>query len=136
MSQCLVGKEAQHVSLSREGGVERESIADIKSFSTLAHEPCHFRVLCSRFAEGYEFSDPEFATGEGGKNKIHAKNLRGKCKRRALTSASERAFYPVRKVQARAAAEQLARKGRTGTRTYSCREAANSQELAATDPAA
>lgn len=87
MSQCLVGKEAQHVSLSREGGVERESIADTKSFSTLAHEPYHFRVLCSRFAEGYEFSDPEFATGEGGKNKIHAKNLRGKSKRRALTSA-------------------------------------------------
>lgn len=76
------------MSLSREGGVENESIADTKSFSTLAQEPYHFRVLCSRFAEGYEFSDPEFATGEGGKNKIDVKSLRGRCERRALTELS------------------------------------------------
>lgn len=45
-------------------------------------------------------------------------------------------FLSRSKVQAQAGKEQLATNRRTGTRTFSSKEAANSQELAATDPAA
>lgn len=85
--------------------MESENIADTK-LPNPSPRALPFHVRGSRFTEGNEFSDPEFATGEGKKNELDAKSLWGKCKRRALTSVVERACYPVRKVTARAGGKQ------------------------------
>ncbi|MEJ1275090.1 hypothetical protein NN561_005985 [Cricetulus griseus] len=97
------------------------------------HPPPHRLLICLKVMS----SQTRNSLPERRKNKLDAKSLRDKCKCRALTSVLELARYPVCEVNALAGEKQpVARRGRTRTRTYSSREAANSLELAATEPAA